>query len=260
VTASVYAPQRNGWKDSAPFVSTKMGQFTYFSEQVGTADWRGKNVLDFGGNIGNILKDPHSTIDEERYWCLDVIPQSIERGRAAFPRAHWVLYDRYCFFFNPTGVPRLSVPPMGTTFDYIVAYSVFTNTTPSDMLQLVTELRSMLAEGGALAFTFIDPRHVAWPAHYPGNNFQWRLERENDDLTETRARELLRRVDGAAWSMLVNGRDLYVETEELRTYPPDEQESCHAFYTTDFMQQLFPSATILPPASDEMQHCCVIRK
>lgn len=260
MTALNYSPQRNGWKDVAPFVSTKMGQFTYFSEQVGQSDWRGKNVLDFGGNIGNILKDPRATIDEERYWCLDVVPQSIERGKAAYPRAHWVLYDRYCFFFNPGGTPRLPLPAMGTAFDYIVAYSVFTNTTPGDMLQLVTDLYGMLAEGGVLAFTFIDPGHVAWPAHYEGNNFQWRFERENGDLATPHARQLLRSAAGAEWCMLVNGNDLYVETEEMQPYPADEQESCHVFYRTSYMQKLFPAATILPPASDEMQHCCVIRK
>jgi hypothetical protein len=45
------------------------------------ADWRGKNVLDFGGNIGNMLRDPNCTIDHERYWCLDVVEESIEKGR-----------------------------------------------------------------------------------------------------------------------------------------------------------------------------------
>src|SRR6266496_2458042 len=111
------------------FVSTKMGQFTYFSLQVRESMWRGKNVLDFGGNIGNILRDPNSTIDEERYWCIDVGKDSIERGRASYSRSHWVFYNRYCFFFNPHGVPNLKLPDLEQTFDYIVAYSVFTNTT-----------------------------------------------------------------------------------------------------------------------------------
>ena len=44
------------------WVSRKMGQFTYFSQQVGESIWRGKKVLDFGGNIGNLLKDPNSNI------------------------------------------------------------------------------------------------------------------------------------------------------------------------------------------------------
>ena len=112
------------------FLSSKTGQFTYFSLQLGESDWSGKYVLDFGGNIGNMLRDPSSTIDEERYWCIDVVEESIKRGKAAFPKAHWVFYDRYCFFFNPHGAPRLKLPELDQQFDYIVAYSVFTNTSP----------------------------------------------------------------------------------------------------------------------------------
>src|SRR5262249_28890632 len=82
------------------FLSTKTGQFTYFSQQLGAQDWHGKNVLDFGGNIGNILRDPNCTIDEERYWCLDVVADSVVRGREVFPKSHWIFYDRYSFFFN----------------------------------------------------------------------------------------------------------------------------------------------------------------
>src|SRR5258706_6105048 len=109
------------------FFSTKMDQFTYFSQQVGEAIWSGKNVLDFGGNVGNILRDPNSTIDEERYWCLDVVQESVERGRALYPAAHWLFYDRLSFFFNPHGRPGLPLPKLGEKFDYLVAYSVFTN-------------------------------------------------------------------------------------------------------------------------------------
>ena len=82
------------------FTSTRFGQFTYFSTQLGDTDWRGKNVLDFGGNVGNILRDPNSTIDPERYWCVDVDKESVEQGRAAFPSSHWIFYDRFSFFFN----------------------------------------------------------------------------------------------------------------------------------------------------------------
>ena len=92
------------------FFSNKLGQFTYFSRQVGNPNWSGKEVLDFGGNIGNILRDPNSTIDHERYWCLDVVKDSIELGRKSFPRAHWLFYDRYCFFFNPDGIPATVAP------------------------------------------------------------------------------------------------------------------------------------------------------
>lgn len=144
------------------FTSTRLGQFTYFSRQLGERMWRGKDVLDFGGNIGNILRDRNSTIDPERYWCLDVDQDSIAQGKASFPLSHWLFYNRFSFFFNPYGVPNLPLPQMDQTFDYIVAFSVFTNTNQADMLQLVDELKSILSEDGALAFTFIDPYFVTW--------------------------------------------------------------------------------------------------
>jgi SAM-dependent methyltransferase len=247
------------------FLSTKTGQFTYFAQQLGDANWRGKNVLDFGGNIGNILRDPDSTIDHERYWCLDVVRESIEKGKAQFPRAHWIFYDRYCFYFNPFGVDGLDLPLEGS-FDYIVAYSVFTNTPRTDMLQLVNQLKDCLAPNGAFAFTFIDPHYYSWPDRYRGNNLVWRLqreiflEREKGNILNIDVCALSERAKDADWFVLVNGEDLYFEGEEVPPYPPELQRTYHTFYTADYMHSLFPNATILPPANDEMQHCCVIRK
>jgi len=242
------------------FLSTKTGQFTYFSQQLGEHDWSGKNVLDFGGNIGNMLRDPNCTIDEERYWCLDVVGESIERGREMFPKSHWIFYDRYAFFFNPHGAKDLKLPGIETLFDYIVAYSVFTNTSRTDMLDLVSQLEGRLAAGGALAFTFIDPNYRAWPDRDPRNNFVWRLEREIylENTLDIDVHGLAERAKGAEWFVLVNGEDLYLETEEIRDY--ELERTYHMFYTVDYMKSLFPRATILPPANDEMQHCCVIRR
>src|SRR5829696_9007056 len=145
---------RNSWRRTA-FFSTKRNQFTYFSLQLGEKDWSSKNVLDFGGNIGNMLRDPNCMIDHERYCCIDVVKESIDKGKEAFPQAHWIFYDRYCFFFNPNGVEGLELPRFEQKFDYIVAYSVFTNTSRTDMLDLVRTMESKLAHGVALAFTFI---------------------------------------------------------------------------------------------------------
>ena len=242
------------------FVSKKTGQFAYFSQQVGDAAWRGRNVLDFGGNIGNILRDPTATIDAERYWCIDVDGESIERGKAMVPAAHWIHFDRWCFFFNPYGTPGLPLPKIDQRFDYIVAYSVFTNTAPSEMLDLVGGLEALLADGGVLAFTFIDHHHQAWPKKYKWNNFHWRLEREQGDVWTDEAREMRARADASAWCILVNGEELYVEREDLRPLPPEQQRTCHVFVSQEQMKSLFPHAEILPPVNDEMQHCCVIRK
>jgi hypothetical protein len=248
------------------FLSTKTGQFTYFSLQLGEGDWRGKYVLDFGGNIGNMLRDPNSTIDHERYWCIDVVRESIDSGRETFPNAHWVHYDRHCFFFNPHGVARLKLPEVPQSFDYIVAYSVFTNTSRTDMLDLVAQLEGCLGDRGALAFTFIDPHYFSWPDRYDGNNLRWRLEREilleteKGNALEIDVRQLCERARDASWFVLVNGEDLYLETEDTKNYEPERQRTYHTFYSVDYMKSLFPQATILPPANDEMQHSCVIGK
>ena len=248
------------------FLSSKTGQFTYFSLQLGERDWRGKNVLDFGGNIGNILRDPNCTIDHERYWCLDVVEESIEKGKEEFPRSHWIFYDRFSFFFNPEGVELLKLPRVEEEFDYIVAYSVFTNTSRTDMLDLVSQLESKLANGGALAFTFIDPHYSSWPGRYDGNNLVWRLEREiylegeKGNTLDIDVPRLANEAKDAKWFVLVNGEDLYLETEQTRHYAPEEQRTYHMFYTVDYMRSLFPNAEILPPVNDEMQHCCVIRR
>jgi len=248
------------------FLSSKTGQFTYFSLQLGKRDWRGKNVLDFGGNIGNILRDRNCTIDPERYWCLDVVAESIATGQAAFPKSHWIFYDRYCFFFNPDGARDLELPPLEVLFDYIVAYSVFTNTSRSDMLDLVKQLEAKLAPGGALAFTFIDPRYSSWPGRYHANNLVWRLEREiflekeKGNKLDIDVPGLAEQARDAEWFVLVNGEDLYLETEQTKHYAVEQQRTYHTFYTAEYVRSLFPNAKILPPVNDEMQHCCIIRK
>ena len=247
------------------FLSTKTGQFTYFALQLGNQNWSGKNVLDFGGNVGNMLRDSNCTIDPERYWCLDVVKESIEAGKSAFPRSHWIHYDRHCFFFNPQGVENLRLPELEEPFDYIVAYSVFTNTSRTDMLDLVKQLQPKLASDGALAFTFIDPHYFSWPGRDPRNNLVWRLEREifleqeKGNTLDIDVQALAREAKDFDWFVLVNGEDLYLETDEIKHYALERQRTYHMFYTADYVQSLFPQATILPPANDEMQHCCVIR-
>jgi SAM-dependent methyltransferase len=243
------------------FTSTRFGQFTYFSTQLGDTDWRGKNVLDFGGNIGNILQDPNSTIDPERYWCLDVDRASVAQGRELFPRSHWLFYDRFSFFFNPNGTRSLPLPQMDATFTYIVAFSVFTNTSETDMLELVAALKDKLAPGGALAFTFIDPYYSTWGAANGRNNLQWRLDLETErrHISAAQAKDVAEKAQGARWFILVNGGDLYLETENVPSYSPEDQRTFHVFHTAGYMRSLFPNATILPPVNNEMQHCCIIR-
>jgi hypothetical protein len=216
----------------------KATQFAYFDKQLGHPNWRGKRVLDFGGNKGNLLLDPACTIRHQDYYCLDVIGEAIEEGRKTFPDANFIHYDRYNCSFNPEGVRELPVPDLGVEFDFILAYSVFTHTTFEEMKELVAQLRQ---HGRTLAFTFIDP-------HWNGN-LRWRLEKHNpQDRVETLlSREM-------QWCSLVNGTELYVNSSGVFDF--QDCMTYNVYYTEDFMRAQFPNATIEKPVNGEMQHCC----
>ena len=242
-------------------VSGKYGQFPYFDFQLGQPDWANMTVLDFGGNAGNILKDPASTIDPGKYWSLDVSKEAIEQAQHEFPQAHWLFYNRYNFSFNPEGIPYLPLPFGDERFDLILCYSVFTHIGLKEMRSLVPDLVQLLRPGGRLAFSFIDHNFCSWPGEYDGNNLKWRLE----TIVERRNLQLnipdyLDKAKQAAWCMLVDDVDLYLENEELADYSPYIGQSFHVYHTAEFMQKLYPQAIILPPANKEMQHCCVIQK
>src|SRR5690349_8756716 len=225
----------------------KSTQFAYFDEQLDHPDWSGKLVLDFGGNKGNLLRDPACVIPQSNYYCLDVIGEAIEEGRRSFPVAHWFHYDRYNRSFNPEGVRDLRVPHLGVRFDFVLSYSVFTHTTLEEMTELVAQLEAMLAPGGTLAFTFIDP-------HYQ-NNLQWRLEK-NHGLN---AESLLAKANDADWCSLVNGAQLYVNSSGPWNLNSDACSTYNVYYTERFLRRQFPRATVRPPVNGEMQHCAILR-
>ena len=234
----------------------KSTQFAYFNEQLDHPDWRNKSVFDFGGNRGNLLRDPSCAIRQQDYYCLDVIRDAIEEGRETFPDAHWIHYDRYNRSFNPEGVVDLPIPDLGVRFDFGLAYSVFTHTTLEEMKELVGQLEAFLAPGGTLAFTFIDPHWRPWPGAFEGNNLRWRLE-------QTQAPDIDRLLEegrDADWCSLVNGTELYVNSNGPWAISPETCATYNVFYSETFMQDQFPNARIRRPTNGEMQHCAIIRK
>lgn len=240
--------------------SVKSGQFAYFDRQLDRPDWRDKAVLDFGGNVGGLLLDPACSLAAEDYYCLDVLQEALAEGRKSFPQAHWLHYNRYNCSFNPDGVVGLPIPDMQITFDMILAYSVFTHTTREEMHELVEQLSARLAPGGALVFTFIDPHYQSWPETYRGNNLQWRLEKVRETNPAIDIKGLLERSRNASWCGLVNGAELFTDSNGVWG---DDSRICmtyNVYYTVEFLQREFPHALIRPPVNGEMQHCCIIRQ
>lgn len=229
----------------------KSTQFAYFDEQLARPDWNGKLVLDFGGNKGNLLRDPSCLIAHENYYCVDVIRDAIEEGRRTFPDAHWVHYDRYNRSFNPEGVRDLPVPDPGCKFDFILAYSVFTHTTFEETSALLVQLQALLAPAGRLAFTFIDPN---W-----NRNLEWRLRRRRG-LDELSVEDMLDKAKDADWCSLVNGSELYVNNSGPWNVDSDACATYNVYYTAKFLRSQFPRAEIRSPVNGEMQHCAILRK
>ena len=251
------------------FVSVAPERLGYFDIQLDHPCWEDAKVLDFGGNRGTMLSS--GRIRESNYWCIDVSRDAIEQGRRDYPDAHWIFFDRYNFHFNPGGIQGLPIPLQGRIFDYILAYSVFTHMSKSEMLEHVRSLRNLLFENGRLAFTFIDPHYVL-PRNYnsllkkhdPPTNLGLRLEKikQNNPLLPVQQR--LREAAGAEWCTLINNGDLYLGAEDAVDHEVKVKTLYDSFCTTDYMAEIFPEAMILPPPASyepeaaEMQHCCIL--
>lgn len=235
-------------------ISTRLTQFSYFDQQLGRPAWKGRKVLDFGGNVGTFLAGAGDNVDHADYWCVDLNKAVVEQGRRTHPRAHFVHYNRYSPQYNPHGVRYLPVPDCGVKFDFILAFSVFTHTDRSEMLELVGSLRGMLSPGGVLAFTFFDPhydRSLSDPTQPPGSA----VGRYAGSRGGGRSGRL------PQWYILIDD-DLYTEPGDEfchQTRVGKPLESYCSFFTADYMRSLFPDATVRPPVSPEWQHCCILK-
>jgi hypothetical protein len=251
------------------FISAAPEHLTYYDLQLGHPDWENAKVLDFGGNRGITLTS--GRIRESNYWCVDVSLDAIDQGRHDYPEAHWIFYNRYNFQFNPTGIVGLPIPLQGRSFDYILAYSVFTHTSKADMIEFVGALRGLLVETGLLAFTFKDPHYVLprgysslLKDHRPPTNLGLRLERIKEQNPSLPVQQRLREAAGADWCTLINNGDLYVGPDDNLDPDIESKNLYDTFYTASYMRQIFPEATILAspeeydPQGREMQHCCIL--
>jgi SAM-dependent methyltransferase len=246
-------------------ISTRVTQFAYFDQLLEGPVWKGSKVLDFGGNIGTFLVGAGDQVDHDDYWCIDLNREVIEQGYRQYPQAHFVHYDRYSSQYNPSGVRYLPIPDCGIKFDIILAFSVFTHVHQNEMLELVEQLRGMLAPSGVLAFTFCDPRYdrsLSDPELPSGSDVRKNLERRRFKNSSLEIDEIVERACQSNWCVLID-EELYVEpghelSHQERLGKPEE--SYCTYFTVEHMGSLFPKAKVLPPISPEWQHCCILRK
>ncbi len=244
-------------------LSTRVTQFAYFDQALGSPEWKGRKVLDFGGNVAGFLVGAGDRVEHQDYWCMDVDREALARGSRSFPRAHFVHFDRYSPEFNPDGIRRLPVPDCGLSFDFILAFSVFTHTHQSEMLALVGELRRMLTPAGRLAFTLCDAsydRSRSDPALPPGSDVRKHLLYQVPTKPALDVEGIVETACRSRWCVLIDGV-LHVEPDEslchqVRRGRPGE--SYCTYYAVDYLQSLLPEAEIVAPIPPEWQYCCIL--
>jgi 2-polyprenyl-3-methyl-5-hydroxy-6-metoxy-1,4-benzoquinol methylase len=257
----------------ATHISAVRGQFYYFDHQLDHPDWTGKRVLDFGGNVGNILLDPGCQIEPADYWSIDVVQESIDQGQARHPEAHFVFFDRYNRAFNPTGTVGLPIPDQGIQFDFILGLSVFTHVSKAETVEYADRLLGFLTDDGKAAFTFIDPWWTPPPGHADefadagghsssACNLQWRLERHSRYKPEMDVAGLLERAEASTltWATLVNHDELHLDPDDDGMAEDTRSPNYDTFCTTDYMRELFPGGQIVEPVAPVRQHCLILRK
>jgi SAM-dependent methyltransferase len=246
-------------------VSTRVTQFAYFDEILGRPDWKGRKILDFGGNSGTFLTGAGGAVDHDDYWCLDLNREVLDIGRNQFPQGHFVHYNRYSSQYNPDGVRYLPIPDLGLKFDIALAFSVFTHTHPEEMLELVRQLHMALLPGGVLAFTFTDPsydRSLSATELPSGTDVRKMLQWQQAVNPQLEIEDMVETALHSKWCLLIDDK-LYVEpgsefSHQERQGRPNE--SYCSYFTIEYVKSLFPeAATIHEPVSPEWQHCCVLR-
>lgn len=219
---------------SGSYIQSYGPRFTYFDRNLGYPDWEGLRVLDFGGNAGNVLKDPNSKISHSNYVCLDVSPSAVEAGKAMFPNALWLLYNRWNAEFNSQGVRMAPIPELGV-FDIILACSVFTHTYEEEMIETIKDLRQRCR---TLAFTIVTPENSV---HF----FKQRGVDEN---------RMLQKISGLE-------KFYYLNQDEIYSAPPSVEAADYFLYFCSFnhIRSLFPDIYIMPLVGTDTQNCCILR-
>lgn len=136
----------------------------FFKTALDTQSFSGKNILDYGGNRGNLLADglESGEISFSNYTCLDVSIDAIEGGRDEWPDANWIHHDALNWQYNPTGLANLKFPLKDNSYDLVLAYSVHTHCDHKTLCSDIEEMYRVCKPGGTIATTILTPEQMEW--------------------------------------------------------------------------------------------------
>lgn len=143
----------------------RVQRFRFFDVILRKPDWENKKVLDVGGNCGNFILDCiENSVGPKPsdYYSLDVNKDALAYGETLCPEANWHHHNAFNHVYNPTGQHQLSFPYEDDSFDFVIAYSVYSHTTFEQLLFDVGEMRRVCKDDGMIAFTFVDLQGIPW--------------------------------------------------------------------------------------------------
>jgi len=115
-------------------------------------DWTNKTILDFGCNVGHLLKTAGENIPHSNYYGVDIFQKSLDIAKERFPDAHWIHYNGYNSTFNPEGT-KDAIFELPVNPDIIIAYGVFTHCTFPEIRKWINHFRTIVNPGGAIVFS-----------------------------------------------------------------------------------------------------------
>lgn len=146
-------------------VFPRVERFRFFDVILRKPEWENKKVLDVGGNCGNFILDcVQNSVGPkpEDYYSLDVSKDALSYGETLCPEANWHHHNAFNHVYNPAGEHKSVFPYEDNTFDYVIAYSVYSHTTFEQLLFDVSEMKRVCKDDGIVAFTFVDLQGIPW--------------------------------------------------------------------------------------------------
>lgn len=125
----------------------------YLKSATGIEDFSDMDVLDWGGNHGNLIRDG---LRCKSYTCADIDNQGIHMGKQDFPEHTWIHFNKFHPVYS-NSIAEVDIDLTDDAYDLIFAYSVFTHDTVEEMVAELTMLKQKLRSNGVLCASYIDP-------------------------------------------------------------------------------------------------------
>jgi 2-polyprenyl-3-methyl-5-hydroxy-6-metoxy-1,4-benzoquinol methylase len=120
-------------------------------------NWTSKKILDYGCNIGHLLRTSENRINSNNYTGLDVQAKALKIAENDFPGANFILSNSYHPAFNKSGTAEF--PIIQEKFDIIFCIGVFTHCDMQYIKQHINFFKQLLNEKGIIVFSIWEDFH-----------------------------------------------------------------------------------------------------